>query len=468
MSTPTLDVDLASLTEEQKTDRLRLLRRYKYLLKWAWDCGDPECDGAPHPGYPVRHARAKQKPPPGDWYGWFIMSGRGFGKTRTAAQWSSSRALAEPKHRVGIVVPTFAVGRDVCVEGESGLHGLMAGDGVMPAEYIKTWNRSMGELILHNGSLFKIFGTDNEADAERLRGFQCHTLWFEEVATQRFGKLAWDMAAYALRLGTDPRAIITGTPRPTKFIRELVDDDDIEMTRGSTYDNLGNLAPAMVKRIRKKYEGTTLGQQEIHGELMEGQEGALWTREMIKHEMHRPDFARIVVAVDPAGTARSTSDLTGIMVLGVTGDGVVWVLADKSGRYSPEQWRTVILEQFHEWEADHVVAEVNFGADMVAANLRAGGEVVPFREVRASRGKAVRAAPVVTLYEKGRVVHYGALTELEDEQCTWVPPGQFDSEGTEIKASKDSPNRLDAVVWGVTELVLQPVKTRQYASFSEG
>jgi len=450
-------------------ERLEALRRLAHLARYAWRCGVPGCDGSPHRLYPHRHARPAQLAPEGDWWAWFIMSGRGFGKTRSAAEYVKARALSEPNHRVGIVVPTFAVGRDICMEGESGLVGLTPGEGTIPPEHIETWNRSNGELKLTNGSLFKIFGTEAAKDAEKIRGFQCHTLWFEEVATQRFGELAWDMATMACRLGTDPRVVITGTPRPTSLIKSLIEDEDIRVVRGSTYDNAANLAGPFLARIRKRYEGTNLGQQELYGDLLAGAKGALWTHDIIGHANAAPPLVRVVVAIDPAGTAHATSDMTGIVVCGIDANERGYVLADLTGRYSPEQWRTVALQAYDDFEADAIIGEANYGGDMVASTIRGGGRRVPFQMVHASRGKERRATPVTMIYQQGRIDHVGVLADLEDELTQWVPPGQFDDEGQPIPPSPDSPNRLDAMVWAMTALYRldKPVKSRTRMSMGE-
>jgi phage terminase large subunit-like protein len=374
--------------------------------------------------------------------------------------------LTIPGHRVAIIVPDFGVGRDVCIEGRSGLHGPTAGDGVLPADRIKTWNRSLGELVLDNGSIAKIFGCDKRKDAEKLRGFEFSTAWFEEIGSSAYGDVAWDMLEFGLR-ADDPKVVITSTPRPTPLIKRLCADPDIQVVTGSTYDNIDNLSPKFAARIRRRYEGTTLGRQELYGEILDGSDGALWNYDIIARVAEAPHLVTVVVAVDPAGTAHATSDLTGILVLGLGEDGKIYVLADKSGRYSPEQWRRVVVQAYEDYNADAVVAEVNFGADMVAANLRTSdiGIRPVFVPVRASRGKAIRATPVVGLYEQGRGKHVGTFPELEVELTTWVPPGQFDADGEPIPESKWSPNRLDALVWGCTHLALKPRRARSRMRF---
>lgn len=450
-------------------ERLAKLRRLKALTRYAWRCGLPDCDGRPHSLFPYPHARGAQLAPEGSWWAWFIMSGRGFGKTRSAAEYVKDRALRQPGHRTGIICPDFAVGRDICVEGESGLVGMNAGEGVIPPEYVAKWNRSIGEIELKNGSLFKIFGTDTQKDAESIRGFQCHTLWYEEYATQRYGQVAWDLGTMACRLGDDPRVVITGTPRPIPQIKALLADDGIVVTRGSTYDNAANLAGPFLERVKARYEGTNLGQQELYGDLLAGAKGALWTHDIIGRTTNPPPLVRVVVAIDPAGTAKATSDATGIVAVGIDGLNRGYVLADKTGHYSPEQWRQVAIQLYDDLDADEIIGEVNYGGDMVASTMRGGDRRIPFRMVHASRGKERRATPVVALYEQGRMYHVGVLADLEDELTTWVPPGRFDDEGAPIPPSPDSPNRLDAMVWGFTALfnLDKPVRSRTRMSMGE-
>lgn len=443
-----------------------LLQQLKELSRYAWYCPDPLCSGEPHDAYLNRHARPNQRPPQGDWWGWFLRAGRGYGKSRSGSEFVKNRMLTIPGHRVAIIVPDFGVGRDVCIEGRSGLHGPTAGDGVLPANRIKTWNRSLGELVLDNGSIAKIFGCDKRKDAEKLRGFEFSSAWFEEIGSSTYGDVAWDMLEFGLR-ADDPKVVITSTPRPTPLIKRLCADPDIQVVTGSTYDNIDNLSPKFAARIRRRYEGTTLGRQELYGEILDGSDGALWSYDIIGRATEAPHLVTVVVAVDPAGTAHATSDLTGIIVLGLGDDGKIYVLADKSGRYSPEQWRQVVVQAYEDFNADAVVAEVNFGADMVAANLRTSdlGVRPVFVPVRASRGKAIRATPVVGLYEQSRVKHVGTYPEMEVELTTWVPPGQFDADGEPIPESKWSPNRLDALVWGCTHLALKPRRARSRMRF---
>jgi phage terminase large subunit-like protein len=465
-------------TQAEKIDQLRKLAKLKHALRFVWSCGVPGCDGRPGhrlPGtkvlIPFRHARAEQLPPIPSWYVWALITGRGFGKTRTGAEYVKKRMLEDPGHRVACIVPTFGDGRDICVEGESGLRGMVEDEGAIPWNRIKIWNRSIGELVLTNGSMLKIFGTHDRKDAESLRGWQCGTAWFEELGTQQYGDVAWDMLEFALRLGDDPRIVVTTTPRKIPIIKRLLkEDEDPEsgtvVTRGSTMSNAENLPAAMLARLRLRYEGTTLGQQELMGLLLEDTLGALWTQDDIDRDRASAApgaFDRIVIGVDPAGSHRKTSDETGIVPVGLL-NGHVYPLEDLSRRYSPEQWADVAVRAYHRHKADAIVVEKNFGGDMVISTLRNRDAGVHVRAVTASRGKAIRAEPIVNLYERRMAHHVGWLGDLESQMVTWVPPGQFEVDertgiSVAIPASPESPDRLDALVWAVTDLTQRRERT---------
>jgi len=431
-------------------DRLRALQKIKELRKFQWKCELIKCDGGPHAGLPFKHARPNQLAPDGDWLTWFIMAGRGFGKTRTGAQWSILRMLAEPKHRLAIIVPRFADGRDVCVEGESGILSCI------PKNRVKSWNRSQGQLTFTNGSQAKIFGTETEKDAETLRGPQHHSVWVEELAKMRYGSLAWDMAMFGLRLGDDPRAVVTTTPKPIKIVRELIGDPTTIVVRGRTVDNAANLPPKQIAYLKGKYDGTKLGRQELDAELLDDTEGALWSQAMINQarisEKELPTLIRTVTAVDPAVTSKLTSDETGIVVAGMAKDSAgvhhFYVLADYSELLSPGEWAANIVHTHFKHHGDRIVAEVNNGGDLVEMALRSAvtkkgdtGRNIPYRKIHATKGKALRAEPVQALYEQGRVHHVGMFGAMEDEMTTWVP-----------ESNMDSPNRLDALVYAITDL----------------
>jgi phage terminase large subunit-like protein len=409
-------------------ERLAKLQRLEYLLPYSWS----------------RHARADQLPPEGDWLVWLILAGRGWGKTRTGAEWIKAQALEHPGTRWAVVAPTYADARDTCIEGESGLISIL------PPDRVANWNRSLGELVLANGSRVKLFSAD---EPERLRGPQHHGAWCDEPASWRYGMDAWDQLQFGLRLGQHPRTVVTGTPKPVRLVKRLAERDDVVVTRGSTFDNAANLAPAALAELRARYEGTRLGRQELHAELLLDTPGALWQVGQFDADGFRvgnaPELVRAVVAVDPAVTSEEDSDATGIVAVGLAADGDLYVLADRTVRASPDGWARVAVDLYDSVEGDRVVAEVNNGGDLVEHVLRTVDPSVPYRKVTASRGKRLRAEPVAALYEQGRVHHVGQLTDLEEQMVSWTPEVGW------------SPDRLDALVWAVTDLVLSPVKKRR-------
>ena len=375
------------------------------------------------------YARPDQCPPLGAWRTWLILAGRGWGKTRTGAEWLREQRDTCP--RMAIIAPTFADARDTCVEGESGLLAICK-----PSEVTK-WNRSIGEFEFSNGAQVKLFSGDKPA---RLRGPQHHALWFDELAAFQYIQAAWDMAMFGLRLGDNPRAVVTTTPRPLPLIKTLMADAKTHVTRGSTYDNRANLAPAFFEDIVSRYEGTRLGRQELNAELIDDVEGALWTRDLLEANRITSvgDVSRIVVAVDPEANASAHSE-TGIVVAGQMAEDLYCVLDDASISGTPDQWARQVVSTFHKWRADRVVVERNQGGDMVAAVLRSVDANLPITEVYATRGKYTRAEPISAMYEQGKVKHAGAFPKLEDQLCTWVP-------------GENSPDRLDAMVWALTDL----------------
>jgi phage terminase large subunit-like protein len=375
--------------------------------------------------------------------------------TRTAAEYVKARMLNEPGHRVIVVAPVAAVGKLVCIEGESGLLS------VLPSDRVANWSRSLGELVLKNGSQLKLFGAYSRDDADSIRGSQSHTLWAEELATWRHQEFAWDMAMMANRLGNDAKVVVTSTPRPTTLIKKLMNMDNVTIITGSTFDNQDNLADAYIKHLTSNYEGTRMGQQELYGQLLEDIAGAMWNTEMFRYPEKLPEFVRISVAIDPPGGHRlGTNAKCGIVAVGLAADGLLYVLADRSGHFSPEQWAQTAIDLYDELEADVITIENNFGGAMCASVVKAAGFTGRIHTVRASRGKQLRAEPVVSLYEKKRVFHVQGLEDLEKQMTSWVPPGQVevDSNGIEtpIPASDYSPDGIDALVWAINELALSP------------
>lgn len=392
-------------------------------------------------GLPERRAlRPSQQTPDGDWRTWLALAGRGWGKTLAGAEDVGTYGLGYPGSRVAVVARTFADARDTCVEGTSGLLS------VLPPSSILTWNRSLGELLLKNGTRYKLFSAD---EPDRLRGPQHHRAWSDELASWGLGTkdtqwpAAWDMLQFGLRLGADPRNIVTTTPRPTKLIRSLVADPLVHVTRGSTTENAAHLPAAFFEQIVARYAGTRLGRQELDAEILTQQEGALWTYAMLDDRRPQPDLARVVVAVDPAATSSEDSDETGIVVCGLGVDGRGYVLADRSCRLSPHGWAERVVAAFDDYACDLVVAEVNNGGEMVGETLKTVRRTLPYKAIHASRGKAIRAQPVSSLYEQGRVSHCEVFAELEDQLTSWTPE------------SGTSPDRLDALVWALTELLVK-------------
>lgn len=388
---------------------------------------------------PKRTLRPAQTAPPGDWRSWLILAGRGWGKTLTGAGDVARYGLANPGSRIAIVARTFADARDTCVDGDSGLLSCL------PRHEIAAWNRSLGELILRNGTRYKLFSAD---EPERLRGPQHHRAWSDELgawgnsAAERDWPQAWDMLQMGLRLGADPRNVVTTTPRPTKLIRHLIGDGMTALTRGKTLENAANLAPQFLDQIVARYAGTRLGRQELDAELLEDVPGALWTWAMLDNRRPAPDLARVVVAVDPAVTSGEGSDETGMVVAGLGVDGRGYVLADRSCRLSPDGWARRAVAAFDEFKADVIVAEANNGGDLVEQTIRTVRRNVPYKRVHASRGKQTRAQPVAALYEQGKVSHVETFPELDEQLTSWTPE------------SGTSPDRLDALVWALTHLML--------------
>ncbi|HEY1300014.1 MAG TPA: terminase family protein [Stellaceae bacterium] len=392
---------------------------------WAWDA---------------------QVPPKAEWHIWLLIAGRGFGKTRAGAEFVQARVKARTARRVALVAPTAADARNVMVEGES---GILAVAGAVDRPLYEPSKR---RLTWPNGAVATLFSAD---EPERLRGPQHDAAWCDELGSWRY-PAAWDMLMFGLRLGPDPRVVVTTTPRPTSLIRGLLTDPKVTVTRGTTYENKGNLAPGFLTRIVRKYQGTRLGRQELDAELLDDLPGALWNRGVIEacRSSAPPALERIVVAIDPAASSAEGADETGIVVAGRDRLREGWVLADASGRYTPAEWAKAAIAAYRAHRADRIVAEVNNGGEMVEATLRVVDPGVPFSAVHAARGKITRAEPVAALYEQGRIHHCGAFAQLEDQMCAFArgPNGDFDS-----KAAGYSPDRVDALVWALTDLLVEPI-----------
>lgn len=382
-------------------------------------------------------ARADQLQPAGDWNIWLLCAGRGFGKTRVGSEWIAEQAARNPDTEWAIVAPTWRDCRKVCIEGPSGL--LKA---LLPGE-LESMNASDLTVRLTNGS--RVYGYSSDG-YERLRGSNLAGAWVDEAAVMTSVDDMFSEALMpALRIGKNPRALITTTPRPIRFLKELLarTDGSVHVTRGATWDNAANLSKTALAELRARYEGTRAGRQELEGELLADLEGALWNRDLL--DDHRikgdpPPMARIVVGVDPAVTSGDKSDYTGIVVAGRGHDGSLYLLQDCTMKGTPHQCMSKIASVYHEWQADRVVGEVNNGGDYIGTVLKAIDSTVAYSTVRATRGKVVRAEPISALWEQGRGFIVGSLPTLEDQMCSYTTD------------TKESPDNLDAMVWAATEL----------------
>ena len=386
-------------------------------------------------------ARPEQLPTEEDWSVWLYLAGRGAGKTRTAAEWMAWEAIKSPKTRWAVVAATFSDVRDTCAEGESGLVSILKRYGAL-----ENYNRSMGEIRLTNGSRIKLFSAD---EPDRLRGPEFHGAWCDELAAWRYED-TWDQLQFGLRLGEHPRTLVTTTPRPVPIIKRLLErtDGSVKLVRGSTFDNAKNLAPSALAQLRARYEGTRLGRQELYAEVLTDTPGALFTQALIddKRVQHYSDFTRVVVAVDPAVTLSEDSDETGIVVVGLGADGRFYVMADRSCKDTPLGWSKRVVQAYEDYQADRVVVETNQGGSFIETTLRQINPNMAITGVVAKIGKRLRAEPISSLYEQGRVSHIGTFDALEEQMVSWLPD------------SGNSPDRLDALVHGIASLTTQTSK----------
>lgn len=392
-------------------------------------------------------ARPEQlEPDRKDWDIWVALAGRGWGKTRAGAEWVRHR-IKKGDRIVHCVAPTKGDVRRVMVEGESGLLNVCwKNDKTYRGANLgyPDWSPTNNTITWANGSKAVFFSAE---DPERLRGPQAYSAWTDELCAWRNAQETWDMLQFGLRLGRHPQVFVTTTPKTTKLIRNILNDDKTIVSTGTTYDNANNLADSFIAAVRKTYEGTRLGRQELYAEILDEASGALWSRELLARyevsESEVPSLNRIVISIDPAVSANAESDMTGLIVAGVDVNGIAYVLADHTGKYTPQQWAAKAISLYREHFADRIVAEKNQGGDMVRHTLHTEDETVPVKLVHASRGKMARAEPVSALYEQGKVRHVRGLNELEDQMVQWEPLGSI-----------GSPDRLDALVWAITDLSL--------------
>jgi phage terminase large subunit-like protein len=411
--------------------------------------------------------RPAQQEPQGEWTTWLILAGRGFGKTRAGAEWvrdnmTGRTPMARGRYRrLALVAETAADARDTMVQGESGIME------VCPPGFRPEFQPSLRKLTWPNGAQAHLY---NAVEPDQLRGPQHDAAWCDELAKWRYAQETWDQLQFGLRLGHNPRQIVTTTPRPIDIIRDLLADDRerkkgglVAVTRGRTYDNAANLPPAFFQNIVRKFEGTRLGRQELDAEVLDDVPGALWTRKLIDdarlfHDRKAhpgpwfgavPPMQRVVVGVDPSGTkgdSEGKSNEVGIVVAGRGIDGHAYVGADLSVDLSPEGWgRRVAVDGYKAFDADRVVGESNYGGDMVRAVIHSIDRRIAYKDVKAARGKVVRAEPIAALYEQGKVHHVGGFAELEDQMVAFTNNGYV---------GRGSPDRADALVWALTELML--------------
>jgi phage terminase large subunit-like protein len=421
----------------------------------------------------MSHAHKHQIEPAGDWTTWLILGGRGAGKTRAGAEWiralvadgaandgsavSDGSAVRHTARAIALVAETYADAREVMIEGPSGLCAVAA-DLSRP-----TYEPSRRRLVWPNGAVAYAFSAE---DPDGLRGYQFDAAWADELCKWRYPEETWSNLQLALRLGKRPRQIATTTPRPMVLIKRLIAAATTTLTRASSYANRANLSEAFFTEIAAAYEGTALGRQELLGEIVDDVIGALWSWNMIEASRisHYPPLSRIVVAVDPPATSGPDADECGILVAGigeVNDERVAYVLADRSAPgLSPRQWAERAVAAFHEYEADRIVVEVNQGGEMVKAVIAQVDAAAPVKSVYATRGKRLRAEPIAALYEQGRVRHVGAFPALEDQMTSYTgAPSRTGNTGA-ARGTGKSPDRLDALVWALTDLMLNPAAPR--------
>lgn len=402
-------------------------------------------------------ARPNQLPPEGQWTTWLLLAGRGFGKSRCGAEWVRKKAFENPGCRIALVAETAADARKVMVEGDSGILSIS------PPDFMPEYSPANRQLTWPNGT---VAFTYNATEPDQLRGPQHHFAWCDELAKWQKMQDSWDQLQFGLRLGLHPQQVVTTTPRPMPLIKKIMNDVTTVVTRGATLDNEANLAASTVRYLYERYEGTRFGRQELEGEVLDDIPGALWSRSKID-ENRRPEapeqLDRIIVAIDPAASSNEGSDETGIVCVGVAKDADGYqrgyVLADRSLRGAPHEWAKAAVALYREFEADRIVAEKNQGGEMVEAVIRSADRNVPVTLVHATRGKLIRAEPISALYEQGRVHHIGRFDELEDQMCVFSP---------DYDRANGSPDRMDALVWGLSFLFNRITSRRRKSNEDTG
>lgn len=370
------------------------------------------------------------------WTVWLILAGRGWGKTRTGSETIKKLVKERKVRRIALVSATAGDARDVMIEGKSGILS------VYPENAKPKYEPSKRRITWDNGTIATVY-TGEKPD--RLRGPEHDFAWVDEIAAYKYPKETYDNLMMGLRLGINPRCIITTTPRPLPIIKELINDEDTVLTTGSTYENKENLPKQFMKHITKKYEGTRLGRQELFAEILDDNPNALWNRDLLEDlkikEQEVPELKRIVISIDPAAKSNKQSDETGIIVCGVDNSNKGYLLEDLSIKAKPNKWGSIAVDAYHDFKADLIIAESNNGGDMVEHVIKTVDETAPVKLIHASRGKYTRAEPVAAMYEQKRIKHVGTFGKLEDQMCNYIP-------------GNNSPDRYDAMVWAFTELML--------------
>ncbi|MBI1954223.1 MAG: DNA-packaging protein [Proteobacteria bacterium] len=419
---------MKSLTLQQKCQQILEQRHYQ-KEQYNW----------------LKKARLSQIPPEGEWTIWLILAGRGFGKTRTGAETIRLWVQKGVSKRIALIGKSLSDVMSVMVEGESGLLNIYP-----PFQRPKLFS-SKRQLMWPNGAIAHFYGADH---FEQLRGPQFDTAWMDEVCKFRYPQETLDQLLLGLRLGNNPKCIITTTPKPLPFLDKLLKDPKVVVTKGTTYENKANLAKGFLEKITHHFEGTRLGAQELYGQILSEKQGALWRRDLIFYKEpplsddETYELKRIVIAIDPATTHHEGSDETGIIVAGLSEEEEAYILEDLSGRFSPVEWGRRVVNAYFKYKADRVIAEVNKGGDLVERVVRSFDSSLSFKAVRATRGKATRAEPIAALYEQKKVFHTKPLPLLESQLCDYIPG-----------ITSKSPDRLDALVWALTELLLESEKT---------
>jgi predicted phage terminase large subunit-like protein len=394
-------------------------------------------------------ARKEQKIPNGSWWLWLILAGRGFGKTRTGAEAVMEMVNSGRYKRIGIIGKTIREANDVMVEGMSGLLSTTIAEKVFQLEENKfedpdivkfKYYKSKNQIVWENGARAYILSGDNP---EKLRGYQFDLLWIDEFAKYKDPNAIWQQVMFTLRIGDDPKCIMTTTPRPLKILKTLSEARDTHLTRGSTFDNAANLSQRFIKTMRDMYQNTRVGRQELNGELIMEKEDTVWKREnIIYRDVDLENLARIVIGVDPAVSSGENSDETGIIVAGIGYDDKMYVIDDLSGKYKPPEWAKIVCRACYDYRATRVVAETNNGGDLVEEMLATIQPNLPFKKTRAIKGKIARAEPISFLYESHKIFHIKEFTELEEQMCNL----------SYTEKPEHSPDRVDALVWAVSEL----------------